>query len=93
MVIRIENELRAITSGCTGLVPAGVIDEVNELVGRGEFGVALELLCDELFEFDADVPAPLYAALERAGSSVDLDPLRWVLLKRIDDADLEAEGV
>lgn len=59
----VEAELLAVIGSCHNLgVPCGDLEQMIALTTAGEPGVALENLCEQLFEYDANVPV---STLER----------------------------
>ena len=73
----IETVLKSIIDGVRSLIPPE--DGVNayELVEAREWGVALELLCTQLFEYDAVVPLDIREEIAAVGGLMGLDESNW----------------
>ena len=65
----------------------GEIERVEELVQVGEFAVALENLCTQLYEYDVAVGADTVAAIAAVGASVGVEDRYWAMLRRKREAD------
>jgi len=79
----IEAELLDVIERCRGLaVPAHELDEMASLAKAGECGVALENLCTQLFEYDAEVSMAVLAALKVLGAVMGIDEKYWRRLEK-----------
>lgn len=73
--------LRRVTAAVQHLLPERDIEFVQELLDVGEWGVAHEHICTQLFEYDATVPPEVVAELARLGEAMRLDPEAWLCLR------------
>lgn len=78
-------ELRAALIEVDDQLPATDAENVTELIDAGEFGVALETLCTQLYEVDAVVSERTFQRLESIGSSMGMSAKTWAMLKPADD--------
>ncbi len=70
------NLAQLLATASTGLRPESVAN-LHELVAHGEYGVALENLCEELYEWDIAVPADSLRQIVALGSGMGIDPSYW----------------
>jgi hypothetical protein len=56
-------------------------ERVEELVQVGEWRVALENLCTQLYEFDIKVPKDVLARIAEIGHEVDVGERYWSVLE------------
>ena len=59
------------------------LDEYRSLAEHGEWGVALENLCTQLYEFDVFPTADEYAAICEIGSQMGMTESAWVFLEKV----------
>ena len=59
-------------------LPEGDIESIAVLIRAGEWQVALETLCTQVFEYDLTLPADLRAELTRLGEELDV-PAAYLL--------------
>jgi hypothetical protein len=57
------------------------VDEVNEYIEFNEGGLALEILCANLYEFSCLIPRRAYELIEKAGTGMEMDKKHWEFLK------------
>lgn len=60
-------------------------ENVIEYVEYNEFGVAYELLCTQLYEFDIKISIEDYELIKQIGKRMKLEPSEWTYLKEIID--------
>ncbi|HET6293165.1 MAG TPA: MafI family immunity protein [Kribbella sp.] len=65
------------------------VENIWELIDVGEPGVAFELLCSQLYEYDAAVSPRMLDSLREMGTSMQLKPRQWEIL-RVADHDADA---
>lgn len=54
-----------------------------ELIDAGEPGVALEILAQNLFEFDVPMTRAEFLAIEQAGTAMRMAPGTWTFLEEL----------
>lgn len=57
------------------------IQDVYESIEHNESGVALETLCENLYEFDCPIPQRAYDLLKESGTAMEIDSKYWEMLK------------
>ncbi len=57
------------------------IERVEELVQVGEFAVALENLCSQLYEYDVRISDELVAAIAVLANTVGVEDRYWTVLR------------
>ncbi len=77
MAGNIEERLMRVISALRQLLPDEDIRSVEELTRSREWGIALENLCDQLYEFGASVPSSILAEIGSLGAEMGLDEAYW----------------
>jgi hypothetical protein len=73
----LEQTFERVLRELDGRLPAEDIGNAEDLVAVGEFGVALEILCTQLDEYEVLLPRDALAALEAMGHSMGIDSYYW----------------
>ena len=60
-----------------GRVPDSIIGAARHDVGYGEYGLALENLCEQLFEFDARLTSSDVSSIDALAVAMNLPVERW----------------
>lgn len=79
-----ETKLREIVAECAANLQQSDVDAALELVEHSEWGVALEMVCTQLFEYDASVNSVLLQKISDTGAEMGLRPELWMILKQDD---------
>lgn len=74
--------MRAAVIAVEGKLPSSDVDNVWRLIEHGELGVAFEILCTQLDEYDVAVNDPTLTSLAKLGRYFELDPRLWEDLVR-----------
>jgi hypothetical protein len=53
------------------------------LIEHGEHELALDLICQQLYEVEADVSPGLYEEITRAGNAIGASPSSWEFLAEL----------
>jgi hypothetical protein len=69
-----EQETLQLTESCATLLPSSDVENIRGLAKAGEWGVALENLATQLFEYDVGVPAEFAKRYVTIATSIGLDP-------------------
>lgn len=72
--------MRAAVIAVEDRLPPSDVDNVWELVEAGEPGVAFEILCTQLYEYDVAVKDTTLASLAELGTYFKFDPRLWEIL-------------
>ena len=75
-----ERELLDILQELSPALPQSVRTDVAELTGAGEWGLALEVLCEMVQEHDVVITAWLFRRIELLGRSMITDDSGWIAL-------------
>ncbi len=81
-----EQELLTILELCApalAKVPHDTYKSVSSLAKAGEWGVGLEILCDQLYEYDIPRSRALYARIVRLGKAMGISPSRLDMLSEL----------
>jgi hypothetical protein len=76
----IASEFAAILKRVGGDLSPDDRRHVSESIGAGEFGVAFDTLCTQLYERDVRLPDEMLCRLETLGQRLKLDPSVWKIL-------------
>jgi hypothetical protein len=57
------------------------VQDVYDNIEHNENGLALENLCENLYEFSCPIPQRAYDLLEEAGTAMKIDSKYWEMLK------------
>ena len=83
--ISVPAKLREATSlVAESLAQAGYPERVQDTYDNIEYnecGLALENLCENLYEFSCPVPQKAFDLLEECGTSMEIDSKYWEMLK------------
>ncbi|MCP5094863.1 MAG: MafI family immunity protein [Chloroflexi bacterium] len=82
----IEKDLNLIAEVFTERLPDLYIQDVKELAGFREWGLAFRVLCDQLFEFDVKITKEEWEKINLIGKlmKIDLhDGYNWSKLKEL----------
>ena len=81
-IARLEAEITALAEQVRGSrIPDERLDISIDLAGHREPGIALEILCENIEEFDVAVPASFIARVARIGREMNLDERYWSRLQ------------
>ena len=57
------------------------VQDVYDYIEYNEGGLALEIFCENLYEFSCPVPQKAYDLLEKAGTGMEMESKYWEMLK------------
>lgn len=72
--------LRGAMVAVEGQLPSSDVENVWQLIDAGGLGVAFEILCTQLYEYDVTVDEMTLASLAEVGTCLGLDPRLWDVL-------------
>jgi hypothetical protein len=64
-------------------LPDGNIRDVDELLDHGEWGEALSLLCEQLYEYEVSISQTQYSLIEQSGAMMGMSVDVWKYLKEL----------
>ncbi len=76
----IERKLSELLHEIEDVLPSSDIENSRELISHAEFGVAFELVCDQLYENDITLNESTFLLLNEIGISLDIPSARWEIL-------------
>ena len=56
------------------------VKDIYEYIEYNEAGVALEILCENLYEWSCPVPRRAYDLIEESGTAMEIDKRYWEIL-------------
>ncbi len=74
-------ELRAIVAAFSEKLPPGDVGAAEDLISHGEYGVALELICTQVHEYELPVAKETFRAIEQCGRRMQMDESSWNFLR------------
>jgi hypothetical protein len=76
----IENRAFVLLESLQGKLPSDEFEDIRELIAAGEWGVALENLCQQLYEHDILVDAATLERIRNLAQHMHLPPKTWQFL-------------
>lgn len=77
----IIGKVNEILSLLDGILPHNQIESLQVDVNAGEWALALEILCSNLYEYDIPIPARVYELINEAGKMMRMDESKWQMLQ------------
>jgi hypothetical protein len=74
---KVEERMMSIVHTLSGRLSPTDSENIISLVRAGEWGVALENLCTQLYEYDIDVPVETYQDIASVGEAMGIEPRYW----------------
>lgn len=62
-----DRDLHFVADELKGILPAGAIENFRSLIENSEVGIGLEMLLDDIYEYDIVLPKNIYDILEKYG--------------------------
>lgn len=62
-LVQVEQDLRHLLNEVQGSLPNRDLQHVGRLIAAGEYGVALDVLCTQLYEYDKEVSPDTYRTI------------------------------
>ncbi|MBX9652684.1 MafI family immunity protein [bacterium] len=63
-------------------LPYEHIEGMRDFLKHGEYGIAFEILCENLFEYDVSVDQKYIELIDQLGTTMGIDPSYWTRLKQ-----------
>jgi hypothetical protein len=63
-----------------GAIPNGRIDDTESLARAGEWGIAIENLCEQLYDAEVNVPADIVEEIRELATAMRLKERYWRML-------------
>ncbi len=77
---KIRTNLRKILDDSRSKLTDQNIEFITELIDAGEWGLALEVTCEQLYEYDMKVDPDLYELMDSTGKLMKMDSSKWDFL-------------
>jgi len=78
---QIEQSLCEVLGYLKGILREPDYTNASELIDAGEYGIALDVICAQLFEFEISVPRAAYVKLEEIGQRMHIPKHTWTILQ------------
>lgn len=80
----IEKEIQALAQSFSGMLPKWVIDTINGDTASGEWGVAIHMLCEHLYDLDTPIDQDQWERIDAICKQIELDKIEeydWNVLR------------
>jgi hypothetical protein len=78
-----EAQLSTLADMLSGRLPDNNIADARELIAHGEYGVALDLLCTQVYEYEIPVSSEAYKLIEACGTRMQMEESSWSYLREL----------
>ncbi len=79
----ITQGVRFVIESCETSLPAQDTANALDLLDHNEWGLALTLICEQLYEYDVRIKGELYNRIEQLGQLMELSPEEWTMLEEL----------
>jgi len=86
LMVKTQNEmLRSIQllNEMDSQLPTPIILNIKEFLENQEWGLAYEMLCEQIYEFELPISSELYENILSIGESMEMNPTIWLKLKSL----------
>lgn len=83
----IEERLMGLIEDLTDRVPTEILRQAEREVGYGEYGLALENLCECIYDANVSLSPGQVLAIRAAAADLQLRSERWDFVERLVDVD------
>ncbi|MBR9729644.1 MafI family immunity protein [Shewanella intestini] len=77
----IDEQIRNLLASATCGLSDFDVKNASEFIDHNEFGVAFELICDQLYENESQISSELIADISRIAKLMQLEDNSWSFLK------------
>lgn len=67
----------------TKTLPSNDVRNITEFIENGEWGLAYEILCIQLYEYDIQISRGFYEKISSLGKSIGIQSSIWLPLKKL----------
>lgn len=78
---KIDEQIRNLLASATCGLSDSDVKNASEFIDHNEFGVAFELICDQLYENESQISSELIADISRIAKLMQLEDNSWSFLK------------
>lgn len=80
---RLIKRIRSVIEEVSTSLPPENVEDAIELLNHNEWGLALSLISDQLYEYDIPIDNSIYDQIERLGSQMKMPSSEWTMLKEL----------
>ena len=80
--VSLENRILSLADETKDFLLLKDLQNIRDYIENNEFGLAFEILCDQLFEYDALISSETYSKIELIGKDLGLNEKNWICLKK-----------
>jgi len=80
---RVVQNIRLLVSRFASELPSENATDALELLDHAEWGVAFDLICTQLYEYEIPVSKEQFALIEQTARMMDMDSTNWDYLKEL----------
>ena len=84
----VEKELLEIVEELSDQLEKDILSHIKDLAQAGEWGVALEDLCNMLFEYDVKISQRIFNRIEKLGIAMSMEKSSWDFIKPLINFDI-----
>ncbi len=77
----IENNLRNLLNEVNDKLFENDIKNIAEFIDNQEWGLAYELFCTQIYEYNIPITEDFYTRISRIGKLIDVSPNTWTPLR------------
>lgn len=82
--MNVEIELASVLDSFETRAPQEIIDAARNELGHGEFGIALENFCEQIFEASVELDGSDLSTIENLATAMGIADNRWAFLKELE---------
>lgn len=91
-MLTVEERILSLLASLSSRVPADIIDRARAEVEYGEYGVAFESLCENVFEVDARLTRSHLREFEDLAAHLGIEDERWDFVRSLEEWPEDAES-
>jgi hypothetical protein len=85
VVNEIQQQVRAVLEQLKGLLREQDYHSAMESNDAGEWGIAFETICAQLYEYEIRIPRAIYMRLQAIGAAMGMPAKTWQILESLID--------
>ena len=75
--------IRSLIDEVADSLPVDNISGARDLLRHGEWGLAFELICTQLYEYEVLIAPEMYETIEQLGQKMKISPDEWKMLREL----------
>lgn len=79
--VLLEEKILSLAEETKEFLPPQDLQNIRDDIEYNEFGLAFEILCIQLYEYEAPISLEIYTRLENLGKDIGIDEKIWSPLK------------